>query len=136
MIVPGNTFFLDSGAAKHLFFVVLGPVVFPGYSRPPHFVLVNATTFHKGSWNDPACVLDAGEHPFIRHKSYIAYRHARIDPQENVERFARQKLDDCSPVLLARIASGLAVSRFTPRFIKEALRTAESHTASPPVSGA
>jgi hypothetical protein len=122
MILPGNTFLLDSGAVKHLCFVVLGPVVLPGYGRRPHFVLVNATTCYEESQNDPACVLEKDEHPFIQHKSYIAYRYARIEPQENVERLALQRLEDCSPALLARIVSGVAVSRFTPKFIKEALR--------------
>jgi hypothetical protein len=125
MILPGNTFLVPSGKeGKHLFFVALGPVVLPDSGRIPRFVLVSATTLYEKIPYDPACILEEGDHPFIHHKSYIAYRHMRIDPQPDVERladFVWTRQQDCEKTILERIVSGIFRSRFTPRHVKQAL---------------
>ncbi|MDR0578309.1 MAG: hypothetical protein LBI87_12465 [Candidatus Accumulibacter sp.] len=108
-----------------MFFVALGPRVLPDYGKIPQVILVSVTTLHEGLPNDPACVLDAGEHPFIKHKSYIAYRHARIEPAPHVEHLIGSvwpTQPDCDKNLLDRIISGIVESRMTPRHIKQAIQ--------------
>jgi hypothetical protein len=122
MITPGNTFLLPSGKDKnHLFFVAIGDIFLPEMGNSPHLALVNATTLYEGAPHDPACILEVGEHPFIQHRSYIAYRYTRLDPRPHIERLAWNRHQDCSPELLARIVAGIFQSRLTPRHIKQAL---------------
>jgi hypothetical protein len=126
MIVPGNTFLIPSGPGKHLFFVVLGPAVLPEYGKTPHYVLAGATTLREGSQYDPACIIEAGEHPFIRRRSYIAFRYVQILPASDVEARAGTLWtphQDCDKALLARIISGILQSRHTKNYVKHALRS-------------
>ena len=37
---------------------------------------VSLTTFREGKFHDPSCFLDVGDHPFVKHKSYISFQHA------------------------------------------------------------
>jgi hypothetical protein len=121
MIVPGNTFLVPSGGKKHLFFVAIGNIFLPECGNAPQFALAGATTLHEGDPYDPACVLEAGEHPFIRHRSYIAYRHMRFDALPHIKQLAWTRHEDCSHELLARIVEGIFQSRLTPRHIKRDL---------------
>ena len=83
---PGNTLLVPSGpSGLHLFIITLGPIVLPGYGPKPQAVMVSATTIRDGIPHDSACELRAGEHPFIQHPSYIAYRYIRLDQTEHVE---------------------------------------------------
>ena len=41
-------------------------------------VIVNMTTWK--DYIDPACILDVGDHPFIRHRTCVNYRDAKIVP--------------------------------------------------------
>jgi hypothetical protein len=126
MIAPGNTFLIPSGTGKHLFFVVLGPVVLPEHGKAPHYVFAGATTLHEGAPHDPACVIEAGEHPFIQHRSYIAYRHMRIHPAPDAETYAGRlwtQHQNCDEALLKRIISGIFQSHHTKKYIKQALRS-------------
>jgi hypothetical protein len=126
MIAPGNAFLIPSDEGKkHLFFVVYGPAILPGYGKIPHCILAGATTIYEGSRYDPACIIDSGEHPFIRHRSYIAYRYAQIYPETDVAKRANTlwtQLENCDAALLERIASGIINSRYTPNHVRQALR--------------
>lgn len=56
----------------HLFFVVTNIISVNGVVQ---YVCSMVSSWKDGSkFCDPACVLNAGEHPFIEHKSYVAYR--------------------------------------------------------------
>lgn len=76
---PGQTLLVPSGPGLHLFFLILGPVTLADYGRVPQVALVGATTLRDGIPHDTACVLEAGEHAFIQHRSYLAYRYMRLD---------------------------------------------------------
>ncbi len=84
--------------------------------------MVSATTLRDGVPHDPACVLEAGDHPFIQHRSYLAYRHMRIDSSAHVETMVNRAVwkphDPCAGELLHRILVGVCQSRLTPREYK------------------
>lgn len=61
---------------------------------------------------DEACIIEKGDHPFVKHKSFIAYREARLLSFDQLKsllpRLKMQK--SVSPALLQRIRDGAANS--------------------------
>lgn len=73
---------------------------------------------------DENCVIEAGEHPFVAHKTVIAYEKALIftvDQQATANRLCR-RYGPVSAELLARIQQGACVSDLTPMKIVKAIR--------------
>lgn len=124
--VPGQTLLVPSGPGLHLFFLILGPVVLADYGSAPQLAMVSATTLRDGVPHDSACVLEAGEHPFIQHPSYLAYRYMRLDSSLHVEKMVRDAVwgphAPCAADLLQRIVAGVCQSRLTPREYKRIFR--------------
>ena len=123
MISEGKTFLVPSGPrGNHFFFVILGPIKAPGYGSDSQFVSVNATALKDGHPFDDACVLEPGDHPFIKHKRYIPYRHARLDSYMNLKNLVNKGVlipnVDCSPDLLQRIIDGATKSHHFYREFK------------------
>ncbi len=99
--LPGTT--LDS----HLWIVLSDPSAFP-----EQVVIVNVTS-HRAD-KDQACILDVGDHPFIKHKSCIEYRRAKVLPAEQLITLLGdrvEQLDTCNTELLGRIRDGIPESR-------------------------
>lgn len=123
--VPGQTLLVPSGPGLHLFFVVFGPVTLADYGPMPQVAMASATTLRDGIPHDPACVLEAGEHPFIRHRSFVAYRHMRLDSTQHIESMVRSAVwkphEPCTAQLLDRIVAGVCRSQLAPREYKHVL---------------
>jgi hypothetical protein len=121
-LAPGQTLLVPSGPGRHLFFLLLGPVILPGYGPRPQIAMASATTLRGGVPFDDACVLNPGDHPFIQHRSYIAYRYLRIDTADHVDSMVVTAgwlpHEPCTPELLGRIIAGVCRSRLTPREYK------------------
>ena len=108
---------------KHLFILLSDP-------QPPDqlTLLVGIASVQENLPHDPTCFLYPGDHPFVRHKSYVNYSRARIEPAskllEGVKRglFIPQGTLDGS--IFARVCHGLLDSRQTApkirRFFQEA----------------
>ena len=74
---------------------------------------------------DDTTVLDADEHPFLRHRSYVKYQVARVEFETAIERgiqtgvFAlREELDEG---VLYRIRDGFRSSKFAKAFTRNFL---------------
>lgn len=119
---PGETLLVPSGPGLHLFVLVLGPLAVACYGATPQVVMVNASSIKEGVPFDPACILEPGDHPFINRRSYVAYRHMRIDPMPHVTGMVAAATcapnAACAPALLARVVAGVCQSRLTPREFK------------------
>lgn len=74
---------------------------------------------------DQTCLVFAGEHPFVRHKSYVLYRNARIVGCEEISRGiangALRVHDDLNGQTFLKVKNGLCRSLYTPRKIKNYL---------------
>ena len=115
------TLLVPSGPAndpnrKHLFILLTGPTLQDAEQR----VLMVSFSSHKpGLYVDPACLVDAGEHPFIRKPSFVAYSKARIESAEALLRGVKNgKLiqhAQATAALFERICHGLTVSQHTAR---------------------
>ncbi|MBC3885650.1 hypothetical protein [Undibacterium griseum] len=55
----------------HLFVVLTDP------GKSNEVLMVNATTCYPNIPDDPSCYLEAGDHNFIQHRSYVLYEKSR-----------------------------------------------------------
>ncbi len=89
------------------------------------FVLVNVTS--QGPEKEQTCVLNAGDHPFIKHESVIRYVDATIVDLTLVREAIAGKImrpnAPMSAAVLRRIQSGAIVSKFAENGVKTAVRT-------------
>jgi hypothetical protein len=120
---PGQTLLVPSGpTGHHLFVLLFGPIVVDGYGSNDQIAMVNITSIKAGIPHDPACQLQPGDHPFVQHPSFVAYRHLRIDSVPHVDLMVRNQVwmlhQPCTPQLLARITAGVCLSKLTSREFK------------------
>ena len=118
-IEPGGTFTCKddsfTGDDKHLWVIVSDP-----NSHPDCVVIVNlSSTFNKTY--DPACDLKRGEHPFIRHDTFVHYREAKVVTSKGLHAAAISHGQSVSVAVLARIREGANKTRLLPRAIKRHL---------------
>lgn len=110
------------GEFKHLFALLIDPVVVAGYGSQPRVLLAGLTSIKAGCTFDDACILKAGEHPFITHDSYVEYRFARWDTAEHIGDLVQSgvfsKKEPCSPDLLQKVVNGALRSRRISREFK------------------
>ncbi len=115
------TLLIPSGPAhepdqKHLFIILTDSAVVLDYDGR-HSLLVGVSTIHPGIPHDPACELFAGDHPFIRHKSFVYYAQARIEASQKivdgVKRGVLSPKGMLDEEIFARVCHGLTQSRFT-----------------------
>ena len=106
---------------KHLFIVLTEPA-----GKPPTVLLVSVSSFIRGKATDEACILRPGDHPFIKHDSFVAYRMCREEPSSKLEKgiasgefVAKEKLTLDS---FQRVIDGLFCSNFAAPFAKNAMR--------------
>ena len=114
----GQTFLADDetprGVVKHLRVVISGALEW-GEDKKPRYLVVSVTTWHEGvRRKDSSCILEAGCHPFIKHKSWIDY--ARAEPMTYAKIFNGLRRgtfidkEDMPPDTLARIQAGARIS--------------------------
>lgn len=119
----GATLLIDCGPDKHLHVVVLGPIAIDGYGNARQVVCVGFTSKRDGVPFDCACEVDAGQHQFVDHATYVAYSRARIERADVLEARAATgqwaPRDPCSAALLARIRAGVCASRRTRQEIRD-----------------
>ena len=98
---PGTS--LDS----HLWVVISDPA-----ADSERVLIVNFTTRRKDS--DPACILQAGEHPFVRHETCVNYAGAKVVSEAQIRTLVQKGLLSShaalSAALLERIRDGAAAS--------------------------
>ena len=67
----GDTFFLAGGAAdRHLRVIISDPTI-----NPDRVIFVSMTSYDVTK--EEVCLLDVGDHPFVKHKTCIAYASAK-----------------------------------------------------------
>jgi hypothetical protein len=121
----GSTLLIPSGDVNHLFVILIGPIAMDSYGTAPQLLMVNLTSAPSQPKVpfDQTCIVDIGDHPFVGHRSYAAYRYLRIDSLSHAEQMVSQGLwiekERCSEIFLERLKSGVCVSKFTNREFKK-----------------
>lgn len=119
-----RTIFVPSGPEGHHLHVVLNdPKDFEGHS-PQSCLSVSVCTIRKGPYDNTVVVLpDQNVHPFIKHPSYIAFRHTRIDRASHLEQLVGSMVftpsQDIDEAFLETLREGIRNSPQTPRCFKE-----------------
>lgn len=98
---------------EHLFVVLTDPAKHAG------ILLVNATSCYPGVPDDPSCYLYVGDHPFIRHQSYVLYSKARyiLKARLSIEIASKNFIPhspQMPPTVFARVIAGIASPHMTP----------------------
>lgn len=101
---------------KHLFILLTDP--YADEAGKNCVLLVSLSTVRQCIPHDPACILYVGDHPFVKHDSYVVYQKARLEETSKVlsgvkngQFVAHSPMD---PAVFSRICKGLEDSRLTP----------------------
>jgi hypothetical protein len=106
---PGDTFTLrDKSVDSHLWAIVSDPAL-----DGERVLFVSMTSYDVTK--EKVCLLDVGDHPFVKHKTCVAYDFAKVAPLEALVVLRDQgHLSMGHPVsaeLLERIRQGISLSR-------------------------
>jgi hypothetical protein len=115
LLIPSGP--VDDPDRKHLFICLTDP---GGTERD--VLLVSISTVVPGQPFDATCRLYAGDHPFIRHDSFVSYRSLRVEIAQRLTSgvasgvlVPREPLD---PGVFARVCKGVEQSRsVAPKFL-------------------
>ena len=117
---PGVAFLIPSEKGYHLHFILTPPL---GGKQAQEVLVVGVTS----SKVDPEFTLGPGDHPFLKHTSYINYPKAQIFPVEEIrknlesaDKDSRYKLRESAHMDVVKyICRGLQESRYSlPRHIQ------------------
>ena len=117
------TLLVPSGPAsdpnrKHLFVLVTGPTQ---HGPEKNALMVSLSSCKPGMYYDPSCIINAGEHPFVRKSSFVDYSRARIECADSLIRGVKAGIliphEQVGDALFERICEGLTTSRHTAKRI-------------------
>ena len=101
---------MPSGPDQHLF------IVCNDTCRLGLNLLVNISSFYDGC--DSTCVLDRGDHPFVKHLSYVFYARAIISHADKIQRGIGSGILTPQPDMIdevfQRVEAGITGSPDTP----------------------
>lgn len=128
----GKSVLVPSGPNEgqmHLFAILISPVAVGGYGKHPQVLMVCMCSVKEGVPFDDACVLEVGEHQFIRHRSYIDYSRCLMHPADVIEAKVQAGTvvphQDCSIQLIRRIIACADLSKRISKEMKRFLKTVE-----------
>lgn len=120
-IKAGATLLLDTYGGLHLHVILNDPIVLNAYGNQLQVLIVSVTTIKPGKQPDDTVLLNVGDHPFIKHASYIAYGFAEIKEERLVAKLGMEHAP-ISEDLLQRVIFGAFLSKKTRNHVKDALK--------------
>jgi len=124
--LPRLTVLVPSGPVsdpdrKHLYVVLTNPTVHPKEGTCVAWVSMRSVV--PNLWYDQSCILNIGDHPFIKHPTWVDYGRAGVFPVDKIERGIHSGIlaqkDPLSEMVFRRITGGLCSSSFTPEKVKD-----------------
>lgn len=110
MFLKKGTLLAPSGPVPHLFIICNDTCSLKAN------LLINISSFYDGC--DDTCVLNVGDHPFVRHQSYVFYAGAKIIKADGLQKgFQDGSLTPREPLgdaVFERVIAGINVSLDTP----------------------
>ena len=80
---------IPAGSCQHLHIICNDPVFYPALAKEC-FLAVNISSIDPIIQYDTTCILKDGDHPFIKHDSYVYYRKADIFGATTTERMVAE----------------------------------------------
>ena len=123
LILKKGSLLIPSGPCNHLHIVCNDPVFYPR-ANANCSLLVNISTVNELSGEyDNTCLLNSGEHPFVKHLSYVAYERADIFGENTLLRGIAdgtfQTHDPINDAVFLKFIDGFSVSgHITPKIKK------------------
>lgn len=120
MIAQGDTFLggAEVHGEDHLWVVINDPQAHNGIA-----LIVNVTTLRPEA--ETTCILKKGEHPFIKHDSYVRYMSARDPKAQDLDKLIKlgkfKPREAVTPALLAKLRAGAQASTMLPLGLKPLL---------------
>lgn len=112
----GDALLIPSGPDDHMFVILA--TANHGKAHETHLI-ANFSSVKTGIYFDPACVVDAGAHAFLTRRSFVAYKHARIELASDLAgRLRSGRYKPLAPVtakLLGAMQRGTATSTHIAR---------------------
>lgn len=105
-----QTFLIPTGPndGKHLHAVVAVE------QAGPNILLLSITSQKEGIYYDPSCEIKEGDHPFIKHDSYVLYGRARTIGKKRLSEYIESgyyvQHDDLDEELFSKICDGIELS--------------------------
>lgn len=116
VLIPSGS--IDRPDLRHLFVLLCDP-----FGEPPKCLLVSLSTVRPNSYHDSACLLYAGDHPFVKQTSYIKYSTCRLEESAKLVRAVEAGIfrqhDMMDGAIVARIILACLSSKHTPKEIKD-----------------
>jgi hypothetical protein len=110
-----GTLLIPTGGKNHLFAIITEKC-----PQGEHLI-VNVTSVNAGISHDTTCILDIGDHPFIRRQSYVEYRRADIVSAAHMTKMVDSRVyqtsADISANVLQLLCDGIEDSPFVKRRI-------------------
>ncbi len=104
----------DSPSSHHLFFVVC--------NNETHCLLVSLSTVREDRPCDRSCIIEPGEHPFVKKKSFVNYIRVKEELLSDILAWSANKSHirkpDASEKLVSKIKKGGAKSKALPKKYK------------------
>ena len=108
----------DADEDYHLHIIAIDP------DREGLVIVVSVSSVYR--FADRTVLLKAGEHPWVKHESFIAYGFARLQKASEIEtrlsRLPKLVKEHCSEGLLKRVQSGILESEQTENGVKHFYR--------------
>jgi hypothetical protein len=109
--------FIVTGPNPHLHVVMNDPIYYP--PKDGESVLVVCFCSYTGELQDGTCLLNAGDHGFIKWQTYVDYGRSEVKLSKPLESHVASGIhetgDEVSEDLYERIRQGFRQSRRTPR---------------------
>lgn len=111
-----GTLLIPSGPSNHLY------VILTDANAAEEHLLASITSVPEVGFYDPTCILTIGDHPFLKHESYVFYRKADVQRATRIARLVNKNFyiprEDMAEEITQRILDGILASDFTPNFCK------------------
>jgi hypothetical protein len=111
----GETFLFPSGPEDYLH---LSIICSKKRKLPDMRLFVSISTLKPDKFHDPTCIIEAGEHEFVKHRSFVAYSHAQQRSSNKINLCIKNgqfiKKPNLNDGLLERVLKGFRTSDFAP----------------------
>ena len=104
-----ESFKMRDAGARHCYFVI------SKVDADGMVLVVNCSTYRGMRSEDTTCILNEGDHPFIKQTSYIPFNRACL--MKYAEVLKLNPIRDVSPELYEKLRAGLKKSDQTPQYI-------------------
>lgn len=117
-MIKRATLLVPSGPSDHLHIVLNDP-----FGDDEEVLLASIRSVDPELYHDPSCILYKGDHPFLKHESWVDYARLLLEKKETMEKAVKAGIfkphEVCPTGTHARICHGLKkTTRAAPKYLE------------------